>query len=195
MQISGSVPRAAAANRIWHWRAWVARVWVLALFGQSLLPTGAAAAIDVPGEVECLALTIYFEARGEPKIGQIAVGHVVMNRVAHALFPAAVCDVVRQGGKIGQGCQFSWWCDEISDAPMNPRAWQSSQALARRIFWDYSEDPTTGALWYHADYVTPYWRRSFAQGPKIGRHIFYWLGRKTIISDTSADGQPHLLRQ
>ncbi len=30
-----------------------------------------------------------------------------------------------------------------------------------------------GALWYHADYVSPYWRRHFAEGPTIGRHIFY----------------------
>ena len=35
------------------------------------------------------------------------------------------------------------------------------------------QDPTDGALWYHADYVDPYWRTAFDQGPTIGRHIFY----------------------
>jgi spore germination cell wall hydrolase CwlJ-like protein len=164
-----------------------------------LWTTDARAEIDVSRELDCLALTIYFEARGEPKMGQIAVGHVVMNRAAHPLFPAAVCDVVRQGGngggKLARGCQFTWWCDDFSNTPTNVRAWKRSQALARRIYWDYSKDPTAGALWYHADYVAPYWRRQFAQGPKIGRHIFYWLGNKTTISDSSADRQSRLLHQ
>lgn len=196
MKVSGGVPPAAAVNHNLSWRALVARVSVLVLLGQWTWSADAAPGIDVTRELECLALTIYFEARGEPKIGQIAVGHVVMNRVAAPLFPAAVCDVVRQGGKeIGRGCQFTWWCDEFSDAPTNARAWERSRALARRIFWDYSEDPTAGALWYHADYVTPYWRRSFAQGPKIGRHIFYWLGTKTTISDSSVGTDSRSLRQ
>ena len=34
-------------------------------------------------------------------------------------------------------------------------------------------DPTGGALWYHADYVSPSWRQAFDEGPQIGRHIFY----------------------
>jgi hypothetical protein len=50
-------------------------------------PGGTAAGIDVKGELECLALTIYFEARGEADEGKLAVGHVVMNRAQHPLFP------------------------------------------------------------------------------------------------------------
>jgi spore germination cell wall hydrolase CwlJ-like protein len=129
---------------------------------------------DVRQEVECLARTIYFEARGEPDLGKIAVGHVVMNRAAHPLFPAAVCAVVRQGGeKLRNRCQFSWWCDGRSDQPTEWRAWEQSQALARRIYWEPAEDPTGGALWYHSEKVTPSWRRALAPGPKIGRHVFY----------------------
>ncbi len=55
----------------------------------------AAAGIDVKRELECLALTIYFEARGEPDEGKLAVGHVVMNRVQPALFPRRVCHTNR----------------------------------------------------------------------------------------------------
>ncbi len=147
----------------------------MALAGYLVAPAPAAAAgVDVRRELECLALTIYFEARGEPDEGKIAVGHVVMNRASHPLFPHKVCEVVRQGGeKLRFRCQFTWWCDGRSDQPREWRAWQRSKALARRIYWDYSEDPTAGALWYHADYVTPSWRNSLAPGPKIGRHIFY----------------------
>ena len=125
-------------------------------------------------EIECLALNIYFEARSEPDLGKVAVAQVVMNRVASKRFPASICGVVRQGGEVKRHrCQFSWWCDGKSDRPRNRSAWQKSLELARDIYWGRSEDPTNGALWYHADYVSPYWRTAFDQGPKIGRHIFY----------------------
>ena len=45
----------------------------------------------------CLATAIYFEARGEPTLGQIAVGQVIMSRVADPRYPDNVCDVVTEG--------------------------------------------------------------------------------------------------
>lgn len=45
-------------------------------------------------EVTCLALNIYYEARGEPLSGQQAVAEVTMNRVASPRFPNTVCEVV-----------------------------------------------------------------------------------------------------
>ena len=146
-------------------------------------PTQAAPA----DEIECLALNIYFEARSEPEAGQLAVGHVVMNRVASARFPGTVCDVIQQGGELRRyRCQFSWWCDGRSDTPRNKRLWEKSAELALNVYWGQSEDPTEGALWYHADYVKPYWRKAFERGPKIGRHIFYSQGpRKTQVASRS----------
>ena len=143
-------------------------------------PTPAAPA----SEIECLALNIYFEARGEPEAGQLAVGHVVMNRVASARFPSTVCGVIQQGGELRRyRCQFSWWCDGRSDKPRNKRLWEKSAELALNVYWGRSEDPTDGALWYHADYVKPYWRNDFLRGPKIGRHIFYSPApRKTQVA-------------
>ncbi len=129
---------------------------------------------DPGDEVECLALNIYFEARSEPEAGRLAVGHVVMNRVSSKRFPSPVCDVVRQGGELRRyRCQFSWWCDGRSDTPRNKREWQKSSEIALAVYWGRTEDPTAGALWYHADYVKPSWRKAFERGPKIGRHIFY----------------------
>jgi spore germination cell wall hydrolase CwlJ-like protein len=129
--------------------------------------------IDLSEELECLALTIYFEARGEPDEGKIAVGHVVMNRASHPLFPPDVCNVVRQGGIERHRCQFSWWCDGRSDRPRDWAAWEESKALAEEVFRQAAPDPTEGALWYHADYVRPSWQDKLHPGPKIGRHIFY----------------------
>lgn len=125
-------------------------------------------------EVKCLALNIYFEARSEPNQGKLGVGHVVMNRVANSYYPNTVCEVVQQGGEDRLNrCQFSWWCDGRSDKPLNRKAWEDSMQIARAIYAGKSEDPTKGALWYHADYVKPYWKDSFSVAVKIGQHIFY----------------------
>ncbi len=147
---------------------------VLVLVIHVLGAHSAAASPDVSREIECLALTIYFEARGEPEEGMLAVGHVVMNRASHPRFLQGVCDVVRQvGERRVYRCQFTWWCDRKSDRPADGRAWRRCQDVARRIYWDDPPDPTSGSLWYHADYVQPAWRTGLRPKVKIGRHIFY----------------------
>jgi spore germination cell wall hydrolase CwlJ-like protein len=130
--------------------------------------------VQIENEVLCLALNIYFEARSETEQGQLAVGHVVMNRVANRHYPNTVCNVVRQGGEERlYSCQFSWWCDGRPDKPLNQKAWLKSHKLAIEIYFGHSVDPTDGALWYHADYVNPYWSDALVVGNKIGQHIFY----------------------
>ena len=125
-------------------------------------------------DIECIALNIYHEARGEPNLGKLAVGHVVMNRVSDLAFPNVACEVVRQGGEWPRNrCQFSWWCDGRSDRPKNSAAWQEAINMAKRVYDGRSADPTQGALWYHADYVRPHWQRKLQRGPVIGRHVFY----------------------
>lgn len=149
-----------------------------ALFSASLVSaseeSGDERSIVATDELHCLAMTLYHEARGEPDVGKIAVGHVVMNRVADERYPESVCGVMKQGGsKTLHRCQFSFWCDGVSDHPANAEAWAKSEAIARAIYWGYSQDPTEGALNYHADYVNPNWGKALVRGPKIGRHIFY----------------------
>ena len=69
--------------------------------------------------IMCLAMAIYFEARREPMVGQVAVAQVVMHRVYDHRFPNKVCDVVKEGYyyswnkniPIRDKCQFSFWCD------------------------------------------------------------------------------------
>jgi len=152
--------------------AWAMAI-VVATLGGPVPQATANAGLNVTAEIECLALTIYFEARGEPDEGKIAVGHVVMNRAQDPQFPEQVCNVVQQGGIQRYRCQFTWWCDGRSDQPRDWSAWEHSKALARSVFWEDSIDPTQGALWYHADSVIPTWRNKLSPGPKIGRHIFY----------------------
>ena len=75
-------------------------------------------------------------------------------------------------------CQFSWWCDGQSDTPANQKAWLKSLKLAITVYFGHSEDPTNGALWYHADYANPYWSDTLIVGNKIGQHIFYLKKRQ-----------------
>jgi spore germination cell wall hydrolase CwlJ-like protein len=129
---------------------------------------------DLSEQIECLALNIYWEAKSEPMLGQVAVAAVTLNRVMDPAFPKTVCDVVRQGGKKRlHKCHFSWWCDGRTDEPREEAAWRQALSLASAALLSGLPDPTRGALWYHADYVRPWWAREMRQATRIGRHIFY----------------------
>ena len=52
------------------------------------------AAADTGPRSECLATAVYFEAKGEPLRGQLAVAQVILNRTRSGRFPASVCGVV-----------------------------------------------------------------------------------------------------
>ena len=127
-------------------------------------------------EVKCLATAIYFEARGEPERGQIAVAQVVLNRLKNPAYPKSICGVVYQNKNYRNGCQFSFACDGIPDRIADRGAWTSAQALARRVLNDqttlFMADVGTSTH-YHAVYVRPFWARHMKKMEKIGRHIFY----------------------
>ncbi len=129
---------------------------------------------DLNSEFRCLALNVYWEARSESSLGQFAVAAVTLNRVASERFPGTICDVVQQGGADRKHrCQFSWWCDGKRDNPTNEAAWQAAKSIAYTALFFDPPDPTNGALWYHADYVSPAWRSAMAHTATIGRHIYY----------------------
>ncbi len=122
----------------------------------------------------CLSQAIYFEARGEPTLGQIAVANVVMNRVRSPYYPDNVCAVVYQNYKKRMRCQFTFACDGLSDQPRDPKAWKKSQKIARQVLDGKKRlSSMSNALFYHADYVRPDWSRKFRTVKRIGKHIFY----------------------
>jgi spore germination cell wall hydrolase CwlJ-like protein len=139
-------------------------------------------------QIECLAMNIYHEARNETRAGKMAVAMVTLNRVKSDLFPNSVCEVVYQGrisrwhqentGKvvpIKNQCQFSWYCDGKSDKIYEPAKYEEARELAFRAITGYNDmvDITDGALWYHADYVKPYWAKDYKRVGQIDTHIFY----------------------
>ncbi|MEX2453641.1 MAG: cell wall hydrolase [Rhodospirillaceae bacterium] len=133
-----------------------------------------AAAAGLSPEMRCLALTVYWEARSKATEGQLAVAHVVLNRVAAGEFPDTICGVVRQGGERPlHRCQFSWWCDGRSDSPTNAAAWGKSVSVAREALSAGAPDPTGGALYFHTDAVAPGWAADKTRLVRIGQHLFY----------------------
>ena len=122
-------------------------------------------------ELYCLALNIYFEARGETVQGQFAVADVTLNRVEADEFPDTICGVVYQRS------QFSW-THQVNN-PRNPRirereAWHDAQLYAMEIaVWEIERGVTDGATYFHANYVRPRWRHSFEKTTRIGAHLFY----------------------
>jgi spore germination cell wall hydrolase CwlJ-like protein len=120
-------------------------------------------------ERKCLALNIYFESRGESQVGQEFIGWVTLNRVLNTEFPNDICAVVWQDG------QFSWTKDGKSDKPAEPAAWATAQTIADQLLLSYGvdRDPTEGATYFHAGYVSPDWAKRFERVVRIDNHIFY----------------------
>ena len=139
----------------------------------------------------CLAVAIYYEARAESELGQIAVAQVIMNRVRSRAYPDTICGVVYQNAHMRNRCQFSFTCDGKPDDPRHVRAWTTSKVLAQRINCgsDCNYRPKQirplkrlhkaiqRSTHYHATYVRPKWRRKLERAGKIGQHIFYISAR------------------
>jgi hypothetical protein len=125
-------------------------------------------------EQTCLAKAIYFEARSEPTLGQIAVAGVVMNRVESKKYPDTICGVVFQNDHMKNACQFSFACDGKADVARSRKHWRSALQLAK-AFMDGTKKAHVirNAMYYHADYVSPDWATRMHVVKKIGRHIFY----------------------
>lgn len=120
-------------------------------------------------EVYCLALNDYYEARGEPIEGRTAVAFVVVNRMRHT--GKTICETIFSNN--GVYCAFSWVCDryKIDEAG----AWVSSEVFAKAFLNTYKkiQDPTSGAVQYHEQSITPYWAKEYEFNIVIGDHVFY----------------------
>jgi hypothetical protein len=134
--------------------------------------------VDMPIiQTNCLTTAVYFEARSEPKIGQLAVAKVILNRVQAS--NSSICGVVYRGASNFNACQFSFACDGKPDLVDDTRAWQTaaevtSLAMANEgKIMGWSMEVLATATNYHADYVNPNWSKSLTRLTKIGRHIFY----------------------
>ena len=121
----------------------------------------------------CLTQAIYFEARGEPILGQYAVAEVVMNRMESQDFPDTVCAVTHQDlGSGDHDCQFSYECDGKDESMHETAARRQAETIAY-IVGSGVIDLTDGALYFHANTVRPHWSRQFEETYEVGSHKFY----------------------
>ncbi len=125
-----------------------------------------AAATTGDKQTDCLATSVYFEAKGEPLNGQLAVAQTIMNRAASGRFPDSYCGVVRQPG------QFSFLRHgSMPKAPQESTAWKRAVAIAliaRDGLW---KQIAPDALFFHARRVSPAWGK--VKVASLGNHIFF----------------------
>ncbi len=111
--------------------------------------------------VNLLAHLIYGEARGEPYIGQVAVGAVIMNRVKSSLFPNTIAGVIYQRGAF----------DAVSDGQINMSPDSSATKAAQDAINGW--DPSYGAIYYfNPATATNKWIWSRPLTVTIGKHRF-----------------------
>jgi len=117
-------------------------------------------------EMECLAGAIYFESKGEPLAGQLAVAEVILNRAKSGRYPTSICGVVKQPS------QFSFVRGgRIPAIQKDSAPWRKAVAIAHIALNDLADSPAAQALSFHATYVSPGWRMK--RVAKVGNHIFY----------------------
>lgn len=144
-----------------------------------VVPVFDVALLDVMPEAQggnqwqCLSEALYFEARGEDIWGQMAVAEVILNRADSSRFPDSVCGVVSQGSTRRHACQFSYNCDGKTESIGDNRAYGRVGKLALMMIEGRARVLTGGAVFYHADTVSPSWASAMEQTTIIGDHIFY----------------------
>lgn len=126
----------------------------------------------------CLAMAIFFESRGEPLQGKIAVANVIMNRVSSERYPDTVCGVVTQKHQF----EF-YWDGKKEEVPSHNQssieAWQESLQIASAFLAEGGDgsqfkDVTNGSLHYHASWMQKYpcWSNP-DKAIEIGNHLFF----------------------
>ena len=112
-------------------------------------------------DVYLLARTIYAEGRGEPYVGQVAIGAVIMNRIRSPQFPHTVSGVVYHKHAF----------TAVSDGQINLTPNDTALKAARDAMNGW--DPSGGALYYYNPAVaTSSWIFDRQTITVIGRHVF-----------------------
>lgn len=141
---------------------WLLALW-LALWCTAIYE-GRVDCIESQQDIECIALTLHMEARGESDDGQRAVYDVVRHRMVARKLTA--CQVVAQAH------QFPWY------------SVYGNKLVTQQMLTNYDKirkmkSVVADAEYFHADYVKPTWRHKMKKLLQIGKHIFYGEKPKT----------------
>jgi hypothetical protein len=117
------------------------------------------------GELNCLASAVYFESKGEPLAGQLAVAKVIMNRSQSGRFASTICGVVKQPS------QFSFVRGGGFPAVRSDSMWRKAVGVAQVAMKGLFVSQAPDALYFHAKRVSPRWNKH--QVASVGNHLFY----------------------
>lgn len=124
---------------------------------------GATTNATLDAEMRCLATAVYFESRGEPLEGQLAVAQSILNRVESGRYASSICGVINQHG------QFSF---NRARTPATGNDWRTAQGVARIAADDMWREIAPRAVSFHAARLSPAWRDK-TRIAQIGNHVFY----------------------
>ncbi len=124
------------------------------------------AAADLDKQLECMAKVVHHEAGNQPRVGQLAVAQLIMNRVGQHKFAETICAVANQPGQFFRTGSY------------NPRRdtdrWASAVEVSREAIAGAAQAVVPGAMFYHAAYQAPNaFFRTRTRISTIGDHIFY----------------------
>ena len=123
---------------------------------------------DLSRQMECLAGAVFFESRGEPINGQLAVAQVVINRAESEVFPSDYCGVVYQHK------QFSFVKNgRMPRIARSSAAWENAKKIAKIAHEGLWDSEARDSLYFHASYVKPKWSYRKKRRAAISTHVFY----------------------
>ena len=117
-------------------------------------------------ELFCLATAIYFESKGEPLDGQLAVAQVILNRVENGRFGADVCSVVKAPR------QFGFVRNGALPGVSSSAQWDTARAIAWIALSNGWKEIVPDATHFHATRVKPGWS-NLRRLATVGNHVFY----------------------
>jgi|TARA_R110000772_G_scaffold143853_1_gene253423 spore germination cell wall hydrolase CwlJ-like protein len=131
-------------------------------------------------DFDCLVEAVYYEARSESFIGQVAVANVILERVRNDNYPNTICGVVHQGRLLNNRivrnrCQFSYYCDGKTEKMNDYSALLNVINVTGLVLEGIQLEKTVGATHYHTNYVRPLWSITgrLKKLGAVGTHIFY----------------------
>jgi len=131
-------------------------------------------------ELTCLVEAVYFEARGEPLEGKLAVLAIIINRKLSGInkYPDTYCGVVHytvhkdKRNKL-KSCAFSYWCDGKSDVMVDKKALQDSRYAVSLALKGVTIKGLEDVVFYAQPQAKAPWMRDKIIVMEIGNHVFY----------------------
>jgi len=121
-------------------------------------------------ERTCLIRNVFYESRGEPYWGKIAVAQVTWNRVKHGKWGQDICRVVYAPG------QFSWTVEPHKrNSRIGGPGWEDTIQAVEDFVNGARVAKLDKSMYFHASYVKPNWHTWADRIKQIGNHIFYQL--------------------